>query len=155
MPRTARISRFATATRSCGAPTPALFERARQQAAKTRQGQTAPLAAIDAVGSATTLPFDAGCTLEAELFNRYSYSSRSKSLIHAFFAEREVSKIPGVPKDAPVYEIRRAAVIGAGTMGGGILHELRQCRHPRHRQGDQPRRSIAACPLSARTTPTP
>jgi 3-hydroxyacyl-CoA dehydrogenase len=99
---------------------PAIFDLARQQAAKTRRGQTAPLAAIDAVESATRLSFDAGCAREAELFDQCLYSTQSKSLIHAFFAERGVSKIPDVPKDTPVSEIRRAAVIGAGTMGGGI-----------------------------------
>jgi 3-hydroxyacyl-CoA dehydrogenase len=99
---------------------PAIFDRARQQAAKTRRGQMAPLAAIDAVESATRLPFDEGCAREAELFDRCLYSTQSKSLIHAFFAERGVSKIPDVPKNTPLFEIRRAAVIGAGTMGGGI-----------------------------------
>jgi 3-hydroxyacyl-CoA dehydrogenase len=103
-----------------GDAAPAIFERARQQAAKTRRGQTAPLAAIDAVEAATKLSFDEGCAREAELFDRCLYSTQSKSLIHAFFAERGVAKIPDVPKDTPAYEIRRAAVIGAGTMGGGI-----------------------------------
>jgi 3-hydroxyacyl-CoA dehydrogenase len=103
-----------------GGADPAIFERARQQAAKTRRGQMAPLAAIDAVESATKLSFDEGCKREAELFDRCLYSTQSKSLIHAFFAERGVAKIPDVPKDTPAYEIRRAAVIGAGTMGGGI-----------------------------------
>jgi 3-hydroxyacyl-CoA dehydrogenase len=99
---------------------PAIFDRARQQAERTRRGQTAPLAAIEAVEAATRLPFDAGCTREAELFDRCVYSTQSKALIHAFFAERAVYKIPGVPKETRVYEVRRAAVIGAGTMGGGI-----------------------------------
>src|SRR5450432_1813995 len=99
---------------------PSIFDRARQQAAKTRRGQLAPLAAIDAVESATRLAFDAGCAREAELFDQCLYSAQSQALIHAFFAERGVSKIPGIPKDTAVYEIRRAAVIGAGTMGGGI-----------------------------------
>jgi 3-hydroxyacyl-CoA dehydrogenase len=99
---------------------PAIFEHARQQAARARRGQLAPLAAIDAVESAARLPFDAGCAHEAELFDRCLYSTQSKALIHAFFAERGVSKIPGVARDTPVHEIRRAAVIGAGTMGGGI-----------------------------------
>jgi 3-hydroxyacyl-CoA dehydrogenase len=98
----------------------AIFEKARRQAAKTRRGQTAPLAAIEAVEAATLLPFDAGCAREAELFDRCLYGAQSKALIHAFFAERAVSRIPGVAQDTPVYEIRRAAVIGAGTMGGGI-----------------------------------
>ena len=98
----------------------AIFAAARQQAAKTRRGQTAPVAAIEAVEAATRLSFDEGCAREAELFNRCLYSTQSKALIHAFFSERAVSKIPGVPQDTAVYEIRRAAVIGAGTMGGGI-----------------------------------
>ncbi len=103
-----------------GDANPSIFENARQRAAKTRRGQTAPLAAIEAVEAATRLPFDAGCEREAELFDRCLYGPQSKALIHAFFAERAVSKIPGVSQETPVYEIRRAAVIGAGTMGGGI-----------------------------------
>jgi 3-hydroxyacyl-CoA dehydrogenase len=99
---------------------PSIFDRSRQQAAKTRRGQAAPIAAIEAVEAATRLPFDEGCAREAELFDRCLYSTQSKSLIHVFFAERAVSKIPGVSQETPVYEIRRAAVVGAGTMGGGI-----------------------------------
>ncbi len=99
---------------------PAIFERAREKAAKTRRGQAAPLAAIEAVEAATRLPFDAGCAREAELFDRCLYSTQSRALIHAFFAERAVSKIPDVPPQTAAHEIRRAAVIGAGTMGGGI-----------------------------------
>jgi 3-hydroxyacyl-CoA dehydrogenase len=99
---------------------PSIFERAREQARKTKRGQRAPLAAIDAVEAATRLPFEDGCAVEAKLFNDCLYSTQSKALIHAFFAERAVSKIPDVPKETPVLEIRRAAVIGAGTMGGGI-----------------------------------
>jgi 3-hydroxyacyl-CoA dehydrogenase len=97
-----------------------IFERAREQARKTKRGQTAPLAAIDAVEAATKLSFEEGCAREAEIFTRCLYSTQSHALIHAFFAERAVSKIPDVPADTAPYEIRRAAVIGAGTMGGGI-----------------------------------
>src|SRR5579883_2907496 len=99
---------------------PSIFETARRQAAKTRRGQNAPLAAIDAVEAATRLSFDQGCEREAQLFDQCLYSTQSKALIHAFFAERAVSRLPGVPPETPTYEIRRAAVIGAGTMGGGI-----------------------------------
>lgn len=97
-----------------------IFERARAQARKAKRGQTAPVAAIDAVEAATKLPFAEGCAREAELFTKCLYSTQSRALIHAFFAERAVAKIPDVPADTPVFEIRRAAVIGAGTMGGGI-----------------------------------
>ena len=98
----------------------AVFEAAREQARKTRRGQTAPFAAIDAVEAATRLPFDEGIQREAEIFRACLFSNQSKALIHAFFGERAVAKLPDIPKDTRTFEIRRAAVIGAGTMGGGI-----------------------------------
>ena len=97
-----------------------IFAAARKQAAKARRGQPAAIAAIDAVEAATKLPFDEGVKREQELFVRCLFSTESKAMIHAFFGERAVSKIPDIPKDTAVYEIKRAAVIGAGTMGGGI-----------------------------------
>jgi 3-hydroxyacyl-CoA dehydrogenase len=99
---------------------PAIFASARRQAHQTKRGQTAPLAAIEAVEAATHLPFDEGCAREAELFRQCLYSTQCKALIHAFFAERAASKIPGIPEATRPREIRRAAVVGAGTMGGGI-----------------------------------
>src|SRR5947207_1096501 len=98
----------------------AVFAAAREQARKTRRGMMAPLAAIESVENATKYPFDQGCRKEAELFMKCLFSDQSKAMIHAFFGEREVAKIPFLPKDTPVREIRKAAVIGAGTMGGGI-----------------------------------
>lgn len=99
---------------------PMIFGFARDQARKKARGMRAPLAAIDAVEAATLLPFEDGCKREAELFNECLFSNESKALIHAFFGERAVSKIPGISKDTKTYNVRRAAVIGAGTMGGGI-----------------------------------
>jgi len=99
---------------------PAVFDALRVQARKALRNQTAPLAAIDAVEAATKLPFAEGCKRERELFNECLYGPQSKALIHAFFGEREVAKVPGITKDTPVREIKKAAVIGAGTMGGGI-----------------------------------
>jgi 3-hydroxyacyl-CoA dehydrogenase len=102
-------------------PGPApLFAEARQQAAKKYRGQLAPLAAIDAVEAATQLDFAKGCEREAELFRECLFSPQSKALIHVFFAEREAGKIPGIGKETPVLPVRKAAVVGAGTMGGGI-----------------------------------
>jgi 3-hydroxyacyl-CoA dehydrogenase len=98
----------------------AIFEAARAQAKKTARGMMAPIAAIDAVEAATKLPFEEGCAREAELFKQCLFSDQSKAMIHVFFGEREVTKIPDVPKDTEVFEIKKAAVIGAGTMGGGI-----------------------------------
>src|SRR5205823_3298473 len=80
----------------------------------------APLAAIDAVEAATKFAFEQGCERERELFEKCLFSEQSKALIHVFFGEREVAKIPDVPKDTPVISVKSAAVIGAGTMGGGI-----------------------------------
>ena len=97
-----------------------IFAAAREQARKTRRGQTAPLAAIDAVEAATRLSFEEGCRKEAELFRACLFGDQSKALIHVFFGEREVAKIPDVPKETPRIEIKKAAVVGAGTMGGGI-----------------------------------
>lgn len=98
----------------------AVFEAARAQAKKTARGMMAPMAAIDAVEAATKLSFEEGLAREAELFKECLFSDQSKAMIHVFFGEREVAKIPDVPKDTEVFEIKKAAVIGAGTMGGGI-----------------------------------
>ena len=97
-----------------------IFAEARATAKKSHRNQTAPLAAIDAVELATSLPFDEGCKREREIFEQCLFSTQSKGMIHAFFGEREVAKIPGIGKETPVREIKKAAVIGAGTMGGGI-----------------------------------
>jgi 3-hydroxyacyl-CoA dehydrogenase len=97
-----------------------IFAVARDTARKKLRGRHAPLAAIDAVETATKLPFEQGCARERELFIECLFSAESSALIHAFFGEREVAKIPDVPKDTPLRPIRSAAVVGAGTMGGGI-----------------------------------
>ncbi len=98
----------------------AIFETARATAKKTKRGLDAPLKAIDAVEAATKLSFDEGIQFENKLFVECLQSTESKALIHVFFGEREVAKIPDVPKDTPILTIEKAAVIGAGTMGGGI-----------------------------------
>ena len=97
-----------------------LFAAARELAGKTRRHQIAPLKVIDAIAAATTLPFDEGHRRERELFFECVESEQAKALIHIFFAERAVTKIRGLPKDLPSRPITRVAVIGAGTMGGGI-----------------------------------
>ncbi|MBK9705569.1 MAG: enoyl-CoA hydratase/isomerase family protein [Acidobacteria bacterium] len=97
-----------------------VFAAARDLAKKTARGMMAPQAAIDAVEAATKLPFIDAVKKEAELFQQCLFSDQSKALIHVFFGEREVARIPDIPKDVKPFEIRKAAVIGAGTMGGGI-----------------------------------
>jgi 3-hydroxyacyl-CoA dehydrogenase len=99
----------------------ALIFAAAREAARTKQrGLMAPLAAIDAVEAATKLPFEEGCEKERELFVKCLFSDQSKALIHVFFGEREVGKIPDIPKDIALIPVNKAAVVGAGTMGGGI-----------------------------------
>jgi 3-hydroxyacyl-CoA dehydrogenase len=93
---------------------------AREAVKKRSRGLLAPRNAIDAVEAATRLPFDQGIAREAELFAECLFSDQSKALIHAFFGERAVAKIPGIAKDLPLIPINRAAVVGGGTMGGGI-----------------------------------
>ncbi|BBK41760.1 3-hydroxyacyl-CoA dehydrogenase [Allostella vacuolata] len=97
-----------------------LFEELRRSIARSGRGQVAPWRCIDCVEAAATLPFDQGLRRERELFEECLASPQSKALRHFFFAEREAAKIPDVPKDTPVTPVRKAAVIGAGTMGGGI-----------------------------------
>jgi 3-hydroxyacyl-CoA dehydrogenase len=98
----------------------AIFAAAREAARKKQRGVTAPLAAVDAVEAATKLSFEQGCQTEAKLFSECLQSDQSKALIHVFFGEREVAKIPDVPKETPVIPVSSGAVVGAGTMGGGI-----------------------------------
>ena len=69
-------------------------------------------------------PFDEGIKTERRLFAELENSDEAKALRYAFFAEREVAKIPGQPKDLALPEIKTAAVVGAGTMGGGIAMSL-------------------------------
>ncbi|HWZ53710.1 MAG TPA: 3-hydroxyacyl-CoA dehydrogenase NAD-binding domain-containing protein [Candidatus Acidoferrales bacterium] len=97
-----------------------IFAAAREMARTKQRGLIAPLAAIDAVEAATKLPFDQGCEKEKELFVKCLFSDQSKALIHVFFGEREVGKIPDIPKDTQLIPVNTAAVVGAGTMGGGI-----------------------------------
>jgi 3-hydroxyacyl-CoA dehydrogenase len=101
-----------------------IFAAARETVAKKQRGLLAPVAAITAIEAATTLRFAEGCQLEQKLFTECLFSDQSKALIHVFFSEREVSKIPDVPKETPLIPIKSAAVVGAGTMGGGIAMVL-------------------------------
>ena len=91
----------------------------RETVAKRTRGLMAPLKAIEAV-EAASFPFSQGMEKEAEIFRECLLSDQSKALIHVFFGERAVNKIPGIGKETIKLPIRMAAVVGAGTMGGGI-----------------------------------
>jgi 3-hydroxyacyl-CoA dehydrogenase len=98
----------------------AACEAARTSLAVTARGTRAPFAAVEAIAAALTLPFDEGSIRERELFAECVVSTESRALRHLFFAEREASKIAGLPPGTPVRDIRSAAIVGAGTMGSGI-----------------------------------
>jgi len=97
---------------------------AREQARGSRRNMVAPLRAIDAVEAAVALPFEEGCKREREIADQCLAGDEARALIHAFFAERAVSKVPGISKDTTTYPIRSAGVVGSGTMGGGIAMAL-------------------------------
>ena len=84
------------------------------------KGQIAPHLAVEAVRIACEQPLDVGLAREQELFMEAMDSPQSMALRHLFFAEREAGKVPGIDASLPLRPIRKVAVIGAGTMGGGI-----------------------------------
>jgi 3-hydroxyacyl-CoA dehydrogenase len=88
--------------------------------ARQTRGFRAPERCIQAVEAAVNRPFADGLRFEREQFRELVASPESKAQRYVFFAEREAAKVPDVPADTPTREIRKAAVIGAGTMGGGI-----------------------------------
>jgi 3-hydroxyacyl-CoA dehydrogenase len=100
--------------------TAAPLDALREQIKKTRRHQIAPLAVIDAVEAAAALDFAAGIQREKEIFQKLGHSDQAKALMHAFFGERTVAKVPGLPKDTAPYPVKAVAIVGAGTMGGGI-----------------------------------
>jgi len=86
----------------------------------TKGKYPAPLKCIEAVQNATKMKFDQGLLAEREIFINLMWTPESRALRHLFMAQRAASKIDDVPADTPKREIKRVAVIGAGTMGGGI-----------------------------------
>jgi len=99
---------------------PGMFEAARKAIARKAGKQKAPQHCILCVEAAVSQPFEDGIATERRLFAELENSEEAKALRYAFFAEREVAKIPGLAKDLALPEIKTAAVVGAGTMGGGI-----------------------------------
>ena len=97
-----------------------IFTNAVAALTKKARGLEAPFAAADAVGAAIDLPFDEGLKKEREGFLKLVSSDQSKAQRYAFFSEREAAKIAGVPDGTKPRNVERVAIIGAGTMGGGI-----------------------------------
>jgi len=97
-----------------------IFTKAVAAMTKKSRGLEAPFAAADAVGAAIDLPFDEGLKIERDAFIKLVNGDQSKAQRHAFFAEREAAKVAGVPAGTKPRPVERVAIIGAGTMGGGI-----------------------------------
>jgi 3-hydroxyacyl-CoA dehydrogenase len=98
----------------------AYFQFARNTVGAMAKNFPAPLKCVDAVAASVSMKFEDGMKAEREGFAALMMTPESKALRHAFFAERAASKIGDVPADTPVRKIEKVAVIGAGTMGGGI-----------------------------------
>ena len=99
---------------------PGVFDAMRKSIARKARNQKAPYNNIAAIEAACTMDFDAGIRREAELFAELETADEAKALRYAFFAEREVAKLPDLPTNVAPYDFKDPAVIGAGTMGGGI-----------------------------------
>jgi 3-hydroxyacyl-CoA dehydrogenase len=102
-------------------PSPdAYFQFARNMVKGMSRNFPAPARCVDAVEASVKMKFDDGMVAEREIFMALMLTPECKALRHAFFGERAASKIPDVPEDTPTRTIAKVAVIGAGTMGGGI-----------------------------------
>jgi 3-hydroxyacyl-CoA dehydrogenase len=109
---------------------PGIFDAMRKSIARRARNQKAPYYCIDAVEAATALPFDEGCRREADLFKELEDSAEARALRYAFFIEREVTRLPDIPANTPVRDFTNAAVVGAGTMGGGIAMSFADSGYP-------------------------
>jgi len=98
----------------------AYFQFARNTVKALARNFPAPARCVDAVQASLNKKFDDGMAYEGETFMALMFTPESKALRHAFFGERAASKIADVPEDTPLREIKKIAIIGAGTMGGGI-----------------------------------
>ena len=98
----------------------ALVAETRAQLEKTARGLEAPFRCLESVANTLSMSFEDGWAREAEISEIAVASDESKSLVHAFFAERQTVKIPGIPANTPRRDIAKVAILGAGTMGGGI-----------------------------------
>jgi 3-hydroxyacyl-CoA dehydrogenase len=98
----------------------AFLQFAKMNVAAVSRGLVAPTRALEAVGASVSQKFDAGIATEQKIFGELMISEESKALRHAFFAERAASKISGLSDKTPQRKIASVAVVGAGTMGGGI-----------------------------------
>lgn len=99
---------------------PGFFEAARKKLAARARGAIAPDKIVSCIEAAVNLPMDEGLARERELFTELVTSPESAAMRHIFFAERQAAKIKDLPADTPLRAVNKVAIIGGGTMGGGI-----------------------------------
>jgi 3-hydroxyacyl-CoA dehydrogenase len=109
---------------------PGVFDAMRKSIARRARNQKAPYNCIAAVEAACSMPFEDGIRRERELFDELENSAEARALRYAFFAEREVAKLPDIPRETPLRPIKTAAIVGAGTMGGGIAMSFAEFGFP-------------------------
>ncbi|HZC94904.1 MAG TPA: 3-hydroxyacyl-CoA dehydrogenase NAD-binding domain-containing protein [Bradyrhizobium sp.] len=109
---------------------PGVFDAMRKSIARRARNQKAPYNCIAAVEAACSMPFEDGIGRERELFDELENSAEARALRYAFFAEREVAKLPDIPRETPLRPIKTAAIVGAGTMGGGIAMSFAEFGFP-------------------------
>ena len=97
-----------------------IFDVARKKMAKLKRGYESPQRCIDCVEAACTVPFEAGLKVERDLIDGLMSGNQSIAQRHIFFAERAAAKVDDMPKGTAALPINSVAIIGAGTMGGGI-----------------------------------
>lgn len=119
-----------TESAKIGSIDPEIFAAFRKKLASRARGQLAPWKIIECIEAACTRPKDEAFRLERELYEECRNSPQRKALVHVFFAEREARKIPDVPAEVTPLPVRRAAIVGAGTMGGGIAMNFANCGIP-------------------------
>ena len=98
----------------------AYFQFTRNMVKGMAKNYPAPPKCVDAVQAATKKKFDEGMVIERELFINLMWTPECRALRHLFMSQRAASKIADVPDTTPTRAIKQIAVIGAGTMGGGI-----------------------------------
>ncbi len=99
---------------------PGFFDAARERLARRARGQIAQDKIVSCIEAAVNLPMDEGLQRERELFRELVTSPESAAMRHIFFAERLAAKIKDLPRDTPLRAVNKVAIIGGGTMGGGI-----------------------------------
>ena len=134
---------------------PDFFEAFEKSIARRQRGFLAPFHIVKCVKAAVELPFDEGMARERALFDECHKSDKARAQIHLFFAERAAAKVPGLPRETKPKPVERAAVLGAGTMGGGIAMNFVNAGIPVtlvERDGEALERGLAS---SAATTRPP